>query len=374
MFSAATVARIVATAKRESIDPAGLLAVAEVESAGRPFWTVKGEKLPPARFEGHYFYRLLPAAKRKRAVSLGLAHPKWGKVKNPRSFSGVYALIERAAEIDRAIAYESCSWGLGQVMGSHWRSLGYSSVFELVKSCKESVAGQVDVMVRFIQKNKLTQFINNQQWAKFAYRYNGPGYKKNRYDTKMAKAYRRWLKALSKDQKLSGVVKDANHDSLVEIQQKLKKLGYYKGTVDGLTGPKTRAAIRAFQRDNGLRIDGKYGPMTEKTVNEQLKEREERNADKALGGGAGGLVASGGTEGAASQIDQAAEGVQQGSDSLMNLVWQTSSTILTVLAVVMSLIATGLVMYGLYVKFWKYREAKPIRDDDESIGDPVLQA
>jgi heme/copper-type cytochrome/quinol oxidase subunit 2 len=59
--------------------------------------------------------------------------------------------------------------------------------------------------------------------------------------------------------------------------------------------------------------------------------------------------------------------VQQGSDSLMNLVWQTSSTILTVLAVVMSLIATGLVMYGLYVKFWKYREAKPIRDYDDEV-------
>jgi len=41
------------------------------------------------------------------------------------------------------------------------------------------------------------------------------------------------------------------------VQQKLNELGYNAGTADGLIGPSTRSAINAFQRDNGLVVDGK---------------------------------------------------------------------------------------------------------------------
>jgi peptidoglycan hydrolase-like protein with peptidoglycan-binding domain len=34
-----------------------------------------------------------------------------------------------------------------------------------------------------------------------------------------------------------------------QIQEALSGLGYYKGPVDGIFGPETRAAIRHFQRD-----------------------------------------------------------------------------------------------------------------------------
>ena len=37
-----------------------------------------------------------------------------------------------------------------------------------------------------------------------------------------------------------------------QVQRKLKKLGYYEGVVDGELGRGTRAAIRAFQAENGL--------------------------------------------------------------------------------------------------------------------------
>ncbi len=42
----------------------------------------------------------------------------------------------------------------------------------------------------------------------------------------------------------------------VQVQQGLKARGYYRATVDGITGPKTRAAIRAFQKDAGLPVTG----------------------------------------------------------------------------------------------------------------------
>ncbi len=46
------------------------------------------------------------------------------------------------------------------------------------------------------------------------------------------------------------------------IQQKLKNWGYYDGEVDGIFGSKTQAAVKAFQKKNGLTVDGIAGPNT----------------------------------------------------------------------------------------------------------------
>ena len=47
-----------------------------------------------------------------------------------------------------------------------------------------------------------------------------------------------------------------------QIQTKLKTAGYYTGAVDGIFGAKTRDAVKAFQRDCGLTVDGIAGPKT----------------------------------------------------------------------------------------------------------------
>jgi len=46
------------------------------------------------------------------------------------------------------------------------------------------------------------------------------------------------------------------------IQQRLKSWGYYNGAVDGILGPKSIAAIKKFQKNNGLVADGIVGPKT----------------------------------------------------------------------------------------------------------------
>ena len=40
------------------------------------------------------------------------------------------------------------------------------------------------------------------------------------------------------------------------IQEDLKTLGYYTGRIDGSFGPMSRAAVKTFQRMNGLKVDG----------------------------------------------------------------------------------------------------------------------
>ncbi|MDD6050626.1 MAG: peptidoglycan-binding protein [Clostridiales bacterium] len=50
--------------------------------------------------------------------------------------------------------------------------------------------------------------------------------------------------------------------STAAVQQRLKDLGYYTGTVDGISGPNTKAAVTLFQKQHGLKDDGICGPAT----------------------------------------------------------------------------------------------------------------
>ena len=47
-----------------------------------------------------------------------------------------------------------------------------------------------------------------------------------------------------------------------EVQRRLKLWGYYNGSVDGVFGAGTRAAVIAFQKKNGLTADGVVGKST----------------------------------------------------------------------------------------------------------------
>lgn len=47
-----------------------------------------------------------------------------------------------------------------------------------------------------------------------------------------------------------------------QVQQKLKSLGYYKGSVDGIYGVQTKNAVIAFQKNCGITADGIAGPKT----------------------------------------------------------------------------------------------------------------
>lgn len=51
-------------------------------------------------------------------------------------------------------------------------------------------------------------------------------------------------------------------DEVKQIQQKLKNWGYYNGTVDGIYGSQTVAAVKKFQSKNGLTADGIAGTKT----------------------------------------------------------------------------------------------------------------
>ena len=56
--------------------------------------------------------------------------------------------------------------------------------------------------------------------------------------------------------------KGARGGDVYELQGRLKLLGFYTGDVDGVFGHRTYLAVRLFQYEFGLKIDGVVGPKT----------------------------------------------------------------------------------------------------------------
>ncbi|WP_018429318.1 N-acetylmuramidase domain-containing protein [Hoeflea sp. 108] len=274
MFSRHTAAEIEKAAKEFGLEPAALLAIAEIESAGQVFAKVEGRNEPLIRFEGHYFDRRLTGDKQDHARAAGLASPNAGDIANPRGQAARWQLLGRAAAIDHGAAYESTSWGLGQVMGAHWQWLGFADVDALVTEARSGAAGQARLMARYLDKAGLTDALNGHDWEAVGHGYNGPGFRKNNYHVKLAEAYRRQIDGPAPGDQTMNV--GSRGELVTELQEALVMLGYPVDT-DGIFGPGTGAAVKRFQTDHGLTADGIAGERTQAAIR------------KALGGEGGGL-------------------------------------------------------------------------------------
>lgn len=180
-------------ANKHGIEYACLKAVVEVEASGKGFI---GD-LPKILYEPHIMYRLLT---KKNYITIrnnlmkahpNLCYPRWGTYKYGAE-SIQHKRLEIASQYNRDTALESCSWGLGQVMGYHWKSLGYESLQAFINDMYESEAKQLEAMIRFIKVNGLLLALKNKDWVKFARGYNGAGYAKNKYHIKLANAYAKY--------------------------------------------------------------------------------------------------------------------------------------------------------------------------------------
>ena len=65
-------------------------------------------------------------------------------------------------------------------------------------------------------------------------------------------------------------------ERIIELQKKLKEAGYDPGKIDGIWGEKTRAALNAFQKDNGLAQTSPWEPATIEAVNSTFARRKEQ--------------------------------------------------------------------------------------------------
>lgn len=325
-LSSSEISQLNELATRDKIELAALVAVIEVESGGQIFAADMEASMPVIRWEGHYFYKLLKGKERDEAVRRGLASPKAGAIKNPSAQRERYEnILAPAARINSNAAYSSISIGVGQVMGSHYSSLGFDSARGMFDYATRGLAAQADIMLRFIRTNRLIDELQRHDWSAFARAYNGPNYAKYGYHTKIADAYARALKNpliaelnvkhVDKGSASSMLRMGSKGSGVREIQQLLVRTGE-SIKVDGDFGPATRDAVVAFQTINGLEADGVVGPRTYaaltayKASNElTVGQQGVIELDEVKAGGAGALVGVGAAE-AANKLSDIADKMQ----------------------------------------------------------------
>ncbi|MCY1275632.1 putative peptidoglycan binding domain protein [compost metagenome] len=186
-----TAADLQRAADKLGVPMAVVRAVNEVESRGTGFLP---DGRPVILFERHVMYRQLRATGHD-ADALTRQYPNLVNTVRGGYVGGAgeHMRLAQACAIDEACAIASASWGLFQIMGYHWELLEYPSVRAFYVCMRDSEAAQLDAFVRFVQADPaLHKALKARKWPTFANLYNGPAYKENLYDVKIARAVERY--------------------------------------------------------------------------------------------------------------------------------------------------------------------------------------
>lgn len=252
---------VAAAADRIAVEPAALEAVLAVECGwpNRTGFDIRGR--PVILLEAHHVYRL----------NGGISHPglsteRWDRSLYTGSSDGEW---RRFADVARLwgddVAIQACSWGLPQIMGFNHRLVGFDSPALFREHMEAGAGAQVEALCAFLDRTGLVRALREGDWAAFARGYNGPRYAENRYDTKLADAYRR----AGGSPAPAEVLRIGDHGSaVVRLQQALTSAGF-RTPVDGDFGPLTEVTVERFQAARGLAADGIVGPRTWAALGEE---------------------------------------------------------------------------------------------------------
>lgn len=180
---------LVEAANYLGVELAAIMAVSEVESRGRGFFT---NGLPAILYERHIMRRRLIAYKID-PIPFITSSPDIVNTSTGGYVGGIaeYGRLERAKEIHVPSARESCSWGAYQIMGFHWKRLGYESIEDYVTKMKANESEHLKAFVKFIETDDaLHTALKKRDWPTFATIYNGKAHQQ--YDVKMAVAFIRY--------------------------------------------------------------------------------------------------------------------------------------------------------------------------------------
>jgi len=235
-------------AKKIGCAVAAVRAVMDVES--------RGGFLPDGRpkilFERAYFCRLTKG--KYDHSNPDISATRWGGYKGG---AAEYDRLAQAIKLDRDAALRSASWGAFQIMGANCKMCGFSNVEDFAKAMVAGEPEQLDAFVQFVKNAGLDDELRRLDWAGFARGYNGPAYKANHYDEKLAAAYQ--LHSLGGDRASSPLPLLKMGDSGEDVKKLQTALGI---VADGDFGPMTKSAVIALQKKNKLYPDGVVGKNT----------------------------------------------------------------------------------------------------------------
>jgi hypothetical protein len=174
-------------------DVADIKAVAEVESRGDGFLSDGRVKV---LFEGHQFYKFTKGAYAQSHPTI--CYKKWTTAfytKGPNADArgaGELARLNEAMALNRNAALLSASYGKFQIMGFNFAICGFTTVDDFYKAMQVSEGEHLNAFCNYIKGNAIDDELREHRWAALAARYNGPDFKKNKYDEKLAAAYAKY--------------------------------------------------------------------------------------------------------------------------------------------------------------------------------------
>jgi N-acetylmuramidase len=187
MATLLTDADYAAAAESLGCEIAAIRAVADVESAGEGF---NADGTPKILFEGHKFSQFTEGE--FDTTHPTLSYPKWSRQFYGKTQAEEHRRLTDARKLHSTAALLSTSWGKFQIMGFNFGACGFTSVDWFVSAMCSGEKAQLDAFVEYIKSRGLADELVEHRWSDFARLYNGPQYAVNRYDTKMAAAYRRY--------------------------------------------------------------------------------------------------------------------------------------------------------------------------------------
>lgn len=178
-------------AAKLGVEVAAIKAVVEIE-AGKTHQGFVAPGQPIINFDLTMFRRFAT----RRGVNLSKYSKSHSVVfaSSRGSQTRAHKRLEAAKTIHPHAAIEGTFWGMFQIGGFNWKKCGASSLDDFVCRMSRSERDQLDMFAEFITNVGLLKPLQQKNWSTFARGYNGPGYARRAYHTRMAQAYARLSK------------------------------------------------------------------------------------------------------------------------------------------------------------------------------------
>ncbi|RUT67889.1 DUF3380 domain-containing protein [Flavobacterium cupreum] len=209
---------IVQAAKKLGIPIASVRAVYKVETGGNAF-RENGD--PKILFERHYFSNFTNGKFDK--TNPDISNPQQGGYGN---YSEQIGKLNKAVGLDKDAGYKSASYGGFQIMESNFKAAGFKNVSDFATTMMSNDEDKhLTAFVNIILSNDdLLEAIQSGDWKTFAKIYNGPKYKKNKYDEKLKSAYDDYAEQQNEiDRKIKAAKEfwDSEYKKLLDNESKL---------------------------------------------------------------------------------------------------------------------------------------------------------
>lgn len=148
---------------------------------------------PTILYERHKFQAFTVPPKRFNTGHPDLSGAPYG----PGGYGALsqqYTRLYAACALDPHAAFMACSWGAFQVMGEHAERLGYGNAFQMAANLTTGEAAHLETFVRYVEHFKLVNALracrpgDPDSCRAFARGYNGSGFERFGYHTKLAQA------------------------------------------------------------------------------------------------------------------------------------------------------------------------------------------